>query len=164
ASNVVLEPGQTAEQNAALSLGDTTQSVEVVGNAQQVDTQTANKNVTFTTQELVELPSIERNPLLFVHSTAGVAAVRQGQQPFMTDQNTNRFSLNGGRDESAAILVDGVSIVSPGWGGAIAVPSQDAVAETQVTRQAYDTQYGKTDGAAVTMVTKGGSNQFHAAM
>jgi len=161
ASNIPLETGQTAEQNASLALGDTSQSVEVVGNAQQVDAQTANKNVTFTTQEMLALPAIERNPLLFVHSTAGVAAVRQGQQPFMTDQNTNRFSLNGGRDESAAILVDGVSIVSPGWGGAIAVPSQDAVAETQVTRQAYDTQYGRTDGGVVSLVTKSGTNDFH---
>ena len=82
----------------------------------------------------------------------------------MTDQNTNRFSLNGGRDGSAAILVDGVPITAPGWGGAIAVPSQDAVAETQVVRQAYDTQYGKTDGGAVTVVTKGGSNEFHASI
>ena len=47
----------------------------------------------------------------------------------MTDQNTNRFALNGGRDESSAILVDGVPISAPGWGGAIAVPSQDAVSE-----------------------------------
>ena len=30
-------------------------------------------------------------------------------------------------------------------------------------RQAYDTQYGKTDGGAVTLVTKGGTNEFHAA-
>ena len=160
-SQIPLDPNQTGEQNAELTLGDTTQSVEVSANAQQVDTQTANKNVTFTTRQMETLPQIERNPLLFVHSTAGVTAVRQGQAPYMTDQNTNRFSLNGGRDESAAILVDGVSIVSPGWGGAIAVPSQDAVAETQVTRQAYDAQYGKTDGGVVSLVTKSGSNDFH---
>ena len=160
-SQIHLEPGQTAEQNAALTLGDVAQAVEVNASALEVDTQTANKNVTFTTQQMAELPAIERNPLLFVHSTAGVAAVRQGQQPFMTDQNTNRFALNGGRDESAAILVDGVSIVSPGWGGAIAVPSQDAVAETQVTRQAYDAQYGRTDGGVVSLVTKSGSTDFH---
>lgn len=160
-SQIPLDPGQTGEQNAALSLGDAAQSIEVSANAEEVDTQTANKNVTFTTQQMVSLPQTERNPLLFVHSTAGVAAVRQGQVPYMTDQNTNRFSLNGGRDESAAILVDGVSIVSPGWGGAIAVPSQDAVAETQVTRQSYDTQYGKTDGGVVSVVTKSGSNDFH---
>ena len=161
-SQIPLDIGQTSEQNAALALGDTAQSVEVSANAEELDTQTANKNITFTTKEMVALPQTGRNPLLFVHSTAGVTAVRQGQNPYMTDQNTNRFSLNGGRDESAAILVDGVSIVSPGWGGAIAVPSQDAVAETQVTRQSYDAQYGKTDGGVVSLVTKSGGNDFHA--
>ena len=160
-SQIPLEPGQTGEENASLVLGDTTQSVEVNASAETVDTQTANKNVTFGDEQMKSLPQTERNPLLFVHSTAGVTAVRQGQVPYMTDQNTNRFSLNGGRDESAAILVDGVSIVSPGWGGAIAVPSQDSVAETQVTRQSYDTQYGKTDGGVVSLVTKSGSNDFH---
>ncbi len=160
-SQIPLEPGQSGEQNASLTLGDVAQAVEVSATAQEIDTQTANKNVTFTTAQMVGLPAIERNPLLFVHDTAGVVAVRQGQEPYMTDQNTNRFALNGGRDESAAILVDGVSIVSPGWGGAIAVPSQDAVAETQVTRQAYDAQYGRTDGGVVSLVTKSGSNQFH---
>jgi hypothetical protein len=160
-AGVPLQPGQTAEENPALSIGETTQAIQVTANTEALDTQTANKEVTFTTQQMVSLPQIERNPLLFVHSTAGVAAVRQGQAPFMTDQNTNRFALNGGRDESAAILVDGVSIVSPGWGGAIAVPSQDAVAETQVIRQSYDAQYGKTDGGVVSLVTKSGSNDFH---
>lgn len=162
-SDITLDPGQTGEQNVTLSLGDTTQSVEVNASPQEIDTQTANKNVTFTTQQMVDLPNTERNPLLFVHSTAGVAAVRQGQVPYMTDQNTNRFALNGGRDESAAVLVDGVSIVSPGWGGAIAVPSQDAVAETQIIRQAFDAQYGKTDGGVVSLVTKSGTNDFHGA-
>ncbi|HUO32496.1 MAG TPA: TonB-dependent receptor [Bryobacteraceae bacterium] len=160
-SQITLDPGQTGEQDANLTLGDVTQSVEVSANVEALDTQTANKNVMFNESQMVGLPAIERNPLLFVHDTAGVVAVRQGQEPYMTDQNTNRFALNGGRDESAAILVDGVSIVSPGWGGAIAVPSQDAVAETQVTRQAYDAQYGRTDGGVVSLVTKSGTNQFH---
>ena len=38
------------------------------------------------------------------------------------------------------------------------------MSETQVVRQAYDTQYGKTDGGAVTVVTKGGTNDFHASV
>jgi len=163
-SGIVLNVSQIAQYDARMEIGETSQSVEVSASVIGIDTQTANKTVTFDAHEMVELPQSLRSPLLFVHATAGVNAVRQGIQPYMTDQNTNRFALNGGRDESSAILVDGVPIMAPGWGGAIAVPSQDAVAETQVVRQAYDTQYGKTDGAAVTMVTKGGSNQFHAAM
>ena len=163
-SGITLNANQTAQYDARMDVGENSQSVEVTASVVGIDAQTANKNVTFNTHDMVELPQSLRSPLLFVHATAGVNAVRQGIQPYMTDQNTNRFALNGGRDESSAILVDGVPIMAPGWGGAIAVPSQDAVAETQVVRQAYDTQYGKTDGGAVTLVTKSGSNTFHAAM
>ena len=162
-SGIDLTTNQSAQYDARMDIGEASQSVEVKAPLVAVDTQTANKDVTFSLKDMVELPQLLRSPLLFVHATAGVNAVRQGLQPYMTDQNTNRFALNGGRDESAAILVDGVPIAAPGWGGAIAVPSQDAVSETQVVRQAYDTQYGKTDGGAVTVVTKGGSNEFHAA-
>ena len=160
-SGVELTTSQSAQLDARMDVGDASQTVEVKASVVSVDTQTADKTITFSQADMTELPQLLRSPLLFVHATAGVNAVRQGIQPYMTDQNTNRFSLNGGRDESAAILVDGVPITAPGWGGAIAVPSQDAVAETQVVRQAYDTQYGKTDGGAVTIVTKGGSNDFH---
>ncbi len=163
-SGIELTTNQSAQYDARMDVGEASQSVEVKASVVSIDTQTANKNITFNLTDMVELPQLLRSPLLFVHDTAGVNAVRQGMQPYMTDQNTNRFSLNGGRDESAAILVDGVPITAPGWGGAIAVPSQDAVAETQVVRQAYDTQYGKTDGGAVTVVTKGGSNEFHASI
>ena len=158
-----LDANQSAEYNAALAIGDNTQSVEVTASVIAVDPQTANKSVTFTPQELVELPVGLRNPLLLVHATAGVNAVRQGIEPYMTDQNTNRFALNGGRDESSTILIDGVPIAAPGWGGAIATPSSDATAEVQIVRQAYDTQYGKTDGGAVSVVTKGGTSEFHGA-
>jgi Carboxypeptidase regulatory-like domain/TonB dependent receptor len=163
-SGIGLTNNQSAQYDAHMDVGDASQSVEVRASAVSLDTQTANKSVTFSNADMIELPQLLRSPLLFVHATAGVNAVRQGMQPYMTDQNTNRFSLNGGRDESAAILVDGVPITAPGWGGAIAVPSQDAVVETQVVRQAYDTQYGKTDGGAVTVVTKGGTNEFHGAI
>ncbi|MBS1876897.1 MAG: TonB-dependent receptor [Acidobacteria bacterium] len=161
ASGIELVTNQSAQYDAHLNVGEASQSVEVTASVLGVDTQTANKNITFSTKDMVELPQLLRSPLLFVHATAGVNAVRQGMQPYMTDQNTNRFALNGGRDESSAVLVDGIPITAPGWGGAIAVPSQDAVSETQVVRQAYDAQYGKTDGGAVTVVTKGGSNEFH---
>jgi hypothetical protein len=159
---IALVANQTAEYNAGLSIGDNTQSVEVTASVIAVDPQTANKSVTFTPQEMVELPVGLRSPLLLVHDTAGVNAVRMGIEPYMTDQNTNRFALNGGRDESSTILVDGVPIAAPGWGGAIATPSSDATAEVQIVRQAYDTQYGKTDGGAVNIVTKGGTSDLHA--
>jgi hypothetical protein len=152
---------QTAEINAGLVVGDTSQSVEVSASALSVDTQTANKDITLDSQQVISLPTSLRNPLFLVHTTAGVATVRTGLNPYQTDQNQNRFSLNGGRDESSAILVDGAPIVAPDWGGAIVTPSQDVVAEVQVKRAAFDAQFTRTDGGVVSVITKNGTDQFH---
>lgn len=156
-----LEANQTAEQNAALELGTAAQTVEVSASAAVLDTQTATKNVTLTTSEVNGLPQNIRNPLFFAHATAGVVSIRTGLTPYQTDQNQGRYALNGGRDEAGALLVDGVSISGPDWGGAIATPGQDMVAEVHVVRTAYDAQYGRTDGGVVDIITKGGTESFH---
>ena len=95
-SGIELTTNQSAQYDAHLDVGDTSQSVEVKASIVSVDTQTANKNVTFNLSDMTELPQLLRSPLLFVHDTAGVNAVRQGMQPYMTDQNTNRFSRTAG--------------------------------------------------------------------
>jgi hypothetical protein len=88
-------------------------------------------------------------------------AIRTGVSTAVNEQNQNRFALNGGRDESAAILIDGVPSTAGDWGGALATPSIEAVREVQVVRNSYDVQYGRTDGGVVSMITKSGSTQFH---
>ena len=160
-ASLVLQASQTAELNISMTVGDVASNIEVSATAAIIDTQTANKSVTLTTKEVLDLPVNSRDPLVLVHATAGVVAIRSGISTATTDQNHNRFSLNGGRDESSAILIDGVPATAVDWGGALAVPSIDATQEVQVVRNTFDTQYGKTDGGVVTLVTKGGTNQFH---
>ena len=161
AAQLTLQAAQTGELNAALQLGEVNQTVEVSTAAVAIDTQSANKEVTFDQKMVEELPVNARNPFVLVHATAGVTAVRTGVSGATTDQNHNRFSLNGGRGQGGAVLIDGVAATATDWGGLIASPGVDSVQETQVIRSTYDAQFGKTDGGVVTMITKGGSNAFH---
>jgi Carboxypeptidase regulatory-like domain/TonB dependent receptor/TonB-dependent Receptor Plug Domain len=158
---LTLNASQAAEFNIPLTLGDSSQRVEVAAVAPVLDTQSADKSVTLSGQAVVNLPTSVRNPLVLVWQTAGVVAIRTGISTNVNEQNQNRFSLNGGRDESAAILIDGVPSTAGDWGGALATPSIEAVQEVQVLRNSYDVQYGRTDGGVVSMVTKGGSSKFH---
>lgn len=160
-SGISLDGAQRAEHNVQLEVGGTEQVVEVTASEITVDTQTANREVTIESEQIEQMPTSYRNPLYTVQSTAGVVSVRTGLAAYMTDQNQNRFSLNGGRDESTSVLVDGASIVAPDLGGAIATPTMDATAEVQVQRTAYDPQFTHTDGGAVSLITKGGTNMFH---
>jgi hypothetical protein len=161
--SLTLVASQAGEFNVKLVIGDATQSIEVAAEAPVLDTQSANKSATLSERAVRELPTNMRNPLVLVWATAGVVAVRTGISQATQDQNHDRFALNGGRDESAAILIDGVPSQSGDWGGALATPSVDAVQEVQVTRTTFDAQYGQTDGGVVSVVTKGGSDQFHGA-
>ena len=161
APNLTLQASQVSELNLNMLVGDVSQSIEVTATAAAIDTQTANKSVTLNTRQVLDLPVNARDPLVLVHATAGVTGVRTGVSTATTDQNHNRFALNGGRDESSAILIDGVPATAVDWGGALAMPSVDAVQEVQVMRNTFDVQYGKTDGGVVSMVTKSGGNSFH---
>jgi hypothetical protein len=163
ASKINLDVSQNLEYNVALILGSPSQTVNVSGNAPVVDTEDANNSVTLNGNETVDLPIPTHLVVGAVWAQAGTVSIRQGSttNPTVGDQNVSRVALNGGRDESTAVLVDGVSITAGDWGGAMGIPSIEAVQEFQVLRNTFDTQYGKTDGGVISMATKSGTNEFH---
>ena len=160
-ASIALQTAQVAEVNAQMTLGDVAEKIEVAAAAVAIDTQTANKEVTFSKEMVQELPVNARVPFVQVHATAGVTAVRTGVSGATTDQNHNRFSLNGGRGQGGLVLIDGVPATAGDWGGLIASPGVDSVAESQVIRTTFDAQYGRTDGGVVALVTRGGSSKWH---
>jgi len=159
--SLTVAPSQAAEFNVPMEVGESNQKVEVSATAPVLDTLSADKAVTLETKQIIDLPTNFRNPLVLVWQTAGVVAIRTGLSQADQEQNQNRFALAGGRDEGAALLIDGVPSTSGDWGGAIATPSIEATSEVQVVRNTFDAQYGRTDGGVVSIVSKGGSDTFH---
>ena len=158
---IVLVANQSGEANFSLQVGDVAQSVDVVGDVSAVDTQTANQAITLESKALQELPLNMRNAFAYVNAVAGTVAIRTGIPTSVGDSGWGRFALNGGRDESAAMLVDGVSPTTGDWGFIQAAPGNDSIVEVQVVRNSYDAQYGKSGGGVVNVVTKSGTQQFH---
>ncbi|MCC7342814.1 MAG: TonB-dependent receptor [Bryobacterales bacterium] len=159
---IQLLANQSAELTVQLQVGDVAESIEVSGAAIQLDTQTANQTVTITQNMVQNLPTNARNPMLMVHATAGVVSVRTGISDSTQDQNHDRFGMNGGRGTTTLVLLDGVSATAnTGWNGLLYSPSVDSVQEVQINRNSYDAQFGRSGGGVVSIVTKGGSSQFH---
>jgi hypothetical protein len=158
---VVLSANQTAEVNASMQVGATTERIEVTGAAPPLDTQTADQTMRFGTESVENLPLNTRTPFGFVRANGGFQEafdIRNANQ----DQNYDRFGINGGRTESSAVLIDGVRATSGSqWNGLIYSPTVDSVQEMQVISNSYDVQFGRSGGAVVSLVTKGGSDQFH---
>ncbi|MDZ4802277.1 MAG: carboxypeptidase regulatory-like domain-containing protein [Bryobacteraceae bacterium] len=161
---VELRVAQTLELNIPLQLGEVSQIVEVTAAVTLLDTQSANRTITLDQQAVLDLPANTRNPFQLVHVNAGVIAVRTGISQATQDQNHNRFSMNGGRGQAGLTLIDGVPAAAVDWGGLIASPGMDAVQEVNIARNQFDAQFGKSDGGAVNMITRGGSNHFHGSL
>lgn len=160
-SEFTLRANQAAEVNASMVLGQVTEVVEVEANATQLDTQSANQSFTLARDQILNLPASARNPFVAVHAMAGVTSMSVAQSNNTSDQNVARFAFNGGRDMSGLVLIDGIPATAGDWGGLLASPSVESVQEVQVSRNSYDAEFGKSGGGVVSVVTKGGSNQFH---
>src|SRR5437667_9856310 len=106
---------------------------------------TANQAVTFDARQFEELPGNARNPFVLVHAAAGTVAVRTGISQSVQDSSQGRFALNGGRDESAALLIDGVSATSADWSALLAVAISDSLRDGHVVRMYYIAQERRTD-------------------
>ncbi|MFN7920142.1 MAG: carboxypeptidase regulatory-like domain-containing protein [Bryobacteraceae bacterium] len=159
-----LRVNQTLEVNIAMQIGEVNQIVEVSAGVTMLDTQSANRAVTLDQQAVLDLPVNARNPFQLVHVNAGVIAVRTGISQATQDQNHNRFSMNGGRGQAGLTLIDGVPGAAVDWGGLIAAPSVDSVQEVNIQRNQFDAQFGKSDGGAVNMITRGGTNALHGSL
>lgn len=162
-SNMILRADTAATVNIPLQVGNVQQRVDVTGEAVLVDTQSANNSVTMDSHLIEALPNNTRNPLNFVFSLAGTTEA-QGNQTSRSqtfDQLFSQFGINGGRDADAQILIDGAPSTAIDWGGLMVSPMNDSVQEQQVLSNVYDAQYERSGMGVVTLITKGGTNQFH---
>src|SRR5688572_7749346 len=158
---VLLSTNQSVELNVKLEVGNLTETIEVTAATPLLDTRTANQSVTLESRAIQDLPVNARNPFVLAHATAGVVAVRTGVSTATQDQNHNRIAMNGGRDETVLVLIDGVPASAGDWGGLIATPGVDSVNEAQIVRNTYEAQFGKTGGGVINLTSKGGAQEYH---
>jgi hypothetical protein len=161
--NLILQAETAATVNVTLEVGGTEQKVEVAGSALLVDTRTANDSAILDQRLVAELPNNTRNPLNFVFALAGTTPAPGGQtqRAGTLDQMSSNFGLNGGRTGEEQVLIDGAPSQAVDWGGLLVAPLQDSVQEQEVVTNTYDAQYGKAGAGVVTLITRGGTNEFH---
>ncbi len=163
-SSVTLEVGKVAGIDISLEVGNITDSVQVTGEAELLETQTASRGGVVNTQQVSELPLNARNPFMLGAMMSGVtfngAAI--WQRPF-DNGAIAEWSINGSRNSSAEFMLDGASNNGQMGNNNIAyVPIVDAVQEFNVMSNMYNAEYGHTGGGILNVVLKTGTNSFHA--
>lgn len=170
----VLEPfpittQQKANLNIALELGQVTESVTVTGSAQLIETTNSTLSGVVENEAIVDLPLNGRNIYSLAVLTPGVF----GRRP-ATGINTEGFhsigifTVNGGRDSSNAIMMDGVPVTmnsnTNNMNANSALPTIEGVEEFRIQTNSYSAEYGRSGGGVLTMATKSGTNEFHGSL
>jgi hypothetical protein len=164
--NLQLQVNLPATVNATLDVGSTTETVEVSAQAVALNTTDASLGSAFSESQVKELPLEAGNVPELLSLQAGVAYTGN-RTDINKDTDTRSGAVNGARSDQSNITLDGVDVNSDlkGYAFTSVLPiTQDSVQEFRVTTSNYNADEGRSSGAQVSLVTKGGTNNFHGSL
>lgn len=150
--------GARTSVNASLKTGAATETIEVVGDTQnvQVDTVTSTLSQTVNATAMASLPTLTRNPYDLVATAGNVSADADGA----TGRGVG-VAINGQRAASTNILLDGGENVDNFTATVGQSVPLDSVQELSVVTNNFSPEYGRASGGIVNVATKSGTNAFH---
>jgi hypothetical protein len=159
AREAIIEAGSTTTVNLTMQVGPSTQTVTV---------DAASPQIRYDTHEVagvVTRPQVEGLPLNG-RSFLELAKLEPGAQLPTLGSNNRTFvpvlGQTGGKSgRGTRVTIDGGSIMAIDTGGSSMSFSQEVVQEFQISTVNFDLTTGLTDGAAVNVVTRSGTNDLH---
>ncbi len=156
--SAVVTIGQATTANLILSLGQTTETLEVTSAAPVLQTENADVSTSFSQTQISQVPN-PGNDLSYIAQTAtGVIQNTQGGNgnfsAYGLPATSNLFTLNG-QNENDPFLNLNKS------GATNLLLGNNDVQEATVVTNGYSGEYGTLAGANVNYVTKSGGNNFH---
>jgi hypothetical protein len=158
--NVPVQVGNIAQGSAKLTLGQSTEIVEVTGSAVAVNTEQATVQGVLSTQQIENLPINGRNFLDLAQLEPGVQ-IQDGGNFDPTKNGFSSISFGGRFGRTARIEVDGVDISDETVGTTTQNLPASAIQEFQVSQSSLDMSTELTSSGAVNVVTRSGSNKWH---
>jgi hypothetical protein len=159
--NLQLLVNVPATSNISMHVKGETSVVEVTSTGVQVNSQDATIGNAFGTSQIEALPFEGRDPTQILSLQPGVTFVGTN-----VDQNydSRGGSVSGARSDQTNITLDGIDdndqVKGYAFKGALR-STLDSLQEFRVTTSSANADQGRSSGAQVSLVTKGGTNSFH---
>jgi hypothetical protein len=163
---VTLEVGQRARLDVELAVGNLAETVTVTESAQLINANDATLGTVIPQAQVANLPLAIRNWDDLLALVPGVQGDRYTEQGGGTSfGRTGGINVHGARALQNNFLLDGVDNNSISENvqeltTQVSRPSVDAIQEFKVVTSPYAAEYGRSPGAAVSVSTKSGTNDF----
>ena len=150
--------GQTTMQDFQLKAGQVSEVIEVTAAAPVVDTEKTQVGIEITPTDVENLPLNGRD-------FGNLAYLAPGARPVDSyDPTKNRiavFGINGSSGRNVNVTVNGIDNKDNTVGGPVMQLPLGAVEEFNISTQRFSAANGRSEGAAVNVITKAATNNWH---
>src|SRR5580704_3619852 len=153
--------GTTVTVNIPLKTGGVSQTVEVTAGNQLVDTEKTDVSTAVTPKQIQDLPLNGRD---FANLAILAPGVKQVDSYDPTKNRYAVYAVNGSTGRNTNTTVNGVDNKDNTVGGAVMQLPLEAVEEFNISPNRFSAANGRSEGAALNVVTKSGSNNFHGSL
>jgi hypothetical protein len=161
--NLNVTAGNVSRVETRLEVGQITESVEVNASAAQLQTEKAGTQSTINTKPVEQMPlSAYRNYQALINLVPGATPAATQNSATDSPGRSLATNINGTAKNMNTTRTDGavnVNIWLPHHNAYVS-PSE-TVAEVNVNTTALDPELGSAGGAAITVITKSGTNDLH---
>jgi hypothetical protein len=158
---VELLVGQTATASAVLNPGSVAETIEVTAESPLLDVAKTSVSMDITPRQVEDLPMVGRDAANLAYLAPGVKATDS------YDPTKNRYailSVNGENGRNVNVTVNGIDNKDNTVGGTVMQLPLEAVQEFQISTQRFSAENGRSEGAAINMITKSGTNSLHGSL
>jgi hypothetical protein len=154
---------QTARLDFQLSVGKTSETIEVSGSAPILDTDTSLLSTLIDSKTATDLPlsTHNLNQLTLIASPGTITPNLFGFQAAQNTFGTGRPYVNGAREQENNFILDGMDNNQPDNNDVAYVPSPEAVQEFNLITGNAPADFGNYLGGVVNVTIKSGTNSFH---
>src|SRR5712671_4927395 len=160
---VIVEVGQVVRIDLALQVGEVTQTIEVMGETPQLQSETSSMGQVVEERKANELPLNGRNVFNLVALAPSVipqgssTGTPVGVNPF----GWGNYQVNGSFGNQSAEYLDGQPLNIGYINLPVLIPTQDSIQEFKVQTSNLGAEWGRFAGGVTNLSTKGGTNFFH---
>ena len=159
--NYIVQVGQTTTGNFSLTIGATSQTIEVTGGAPILNTSDSGLGGVVTRNQVESLPLNGRSFLSVAGREPGVTVTYQARSGVLNQNDFFQVGVGGAPSYMTVISVDGARANDRITGGTSQNFSAETVQEFQINTIGFDLSIGTVSAGAVNIVSRSGGNDFH---
>ena len=162
---IIVETARSLAVPVVLSVGQVTETVEVVGGTPLLEPNSSTLGTVMDRQKIEDLPVVSLNPMGLAKLIPTVKAVTVFGGPVLTTFSSGLVQIGGGSSASQGFLLDGMANDKLGDApGAMTYLTMDATQEFKVITNAMSAEFGRTGGGVISVVSRSGTNQYHGSL